>query len=639
MSMSHKRSALPRQSRSGAAVFAPVAAGRDREEAPSIPSPRQLVRFGREFGIRLHWIVILFVLFFASVLFEGIGIGLFLPILEYMNNDGRVETLADSSMLWEYIFSLFNFIDIDVSLAGLAAIVFLCVLARQCFVYFRNIYMTWIEQNIICDVLCHGYGQFLSADLAYVDQMRSGEFLNELTVELSDGIHNLISMANYYGMILLCFAYISILMMLSVTMTIAALIVLIATAALILMLSRRIGQFGRDSINANQDLATYLMERIKSAALIRLSCMQRAESTAIRQLACNRRDHRISINKLIALAQSTMEPVVIGFGFVLLIVSHSFFDVSVAEMLLFFVILIRLLPYIREMIMTRQTVIARSACIDVVRRRLIALGECQEDFSGDIAMPTITDGITLDNVSFSYDNADAGTVALNGISMFIAKGRMTALAGPSGGGKSTLISLLPRLRTPDSGDIRIDTIPLSRIDIHQLRSAIAFVPQAPRILNVTPAQHIRYGRPDASDAEIRDAARQAGADAFIRALPDGYDTLLEEDGNRLSGGQRQRLDLARALVQEAQILILDEPTSNLDVESEAAFSAVLERLRRETAQTIIVVGHRLSTIAMADQIIVLSGGTVLESGRDADLVAAGGWYQKARRHQVDSLVS
>lgn len=162
-----------------------------------------------------------------------------------------------------------------------------------------------------------------------------------------------------------------------------------------------------------------------------------------------------------------------------------------------------------------------------------------------------------------------------------------------------------------------------------VRGGIAFVPQQPQIFDITASEHIRYGKEDATDEEVREAARLAGALRFIEQLPEGFDTLLGDGGKRLSGGQRQRLDIARALIRRAPILIMDEPTSALDAEAESAFRDVLRMLRRETKLTIIVIAHRLSTIADADRIIVLNNGRLEACGNHEELMSKGGWYAEA----------
>jgi len=207
------------------------------------------------------------------------------------------------------------------------------------------------------------------------------------------------------------------------------------------------------------------------------------------------------------------------------------------------------------------------------------------------------------------------------------------LVGSSGSGKSTLIDLLPRLRQPDSGEIKIGEHSINEYKLSNLRQSISYVPQEPQIFDGTVKNHILYGKSDASNEEIIEAVKLAGADAFIEQLPEKYDTLLGEDAIRLSGGQRQRLDLARALVRKAPLLILDEPTSNLDAESESAFCRVIARIRKQTDTTIIIVSHRLSSIVTADLIVVLSQGGIDAQGIHSDLLEQSGWYAKAWKMQ------
>ncbi len=242
------------------------------------------------------------------------------------------------------------------------------------------------------------------------------------------------------------------------------------------------------------------------------------------------------------------------------------------------------------------------------------------------AKPLAIDGgeVVFDDVHFSYDAEDVP--ALNGISLTIPAGRRAALVGPSGAGKSTILNLIPRFYDASAGSIRIDGQDLRDVTLSSLRAAIALVSQEVSLFNDTARANIAYGRADASEEEIRAAARAAAADDFIRALPQGYDTLLGEHGVRLSGGQRQRIAIARAMLKNAPILLLDEATSSLDTESERAVQEALDRLMK--GRSVLVIAHRLSTVIDADVIYVIDQGRVVETGSHAELLAKNGVYAR-----------
>ncbi|MEX6505949.1 ABC transporter ATP-binding protein [Jiella sp. M17.18] len=223
--------------------------------------------------------------------------------------------------------------------------------------------------------------------------------------------------------------------------------------------------------------------------------------------------------------------------------------------------------------------------------------------------------IVFDKVDFSYYE---GEPVLNQMSFVAPAGKTTALIGASGGGKSTVISLLQRFYDVEGGRILVDGQDIRQVTKRSLRSQIAFVPQTPYVFEGTIRDNIRLGRPDATDAEIEEAARQAQAEEFIIAAPRGYDTPVGENGMTLSGGQRQRLSIARALVRNAPILLLDEATSALDTRSETLVQAALDAAMKN--RTVLVVAHRLSTITGADQILVVDGGEIVERGTHQELV-------------------
>jgi len=261
------------------------------------------------------------------------------------------------------------------------------------------------------------------------------------------------------------------------------------------------------------------------------------------------------------------------------------------------------------------------------------LDERSEDDNGQLDVSRVEGRLQIQQLMFAYQ-AEEGNV-LNGIDLNVAAGETVALVGSSGSGKSTLASLIPRFYDFQQGDILLDGKPLKDYSLASLRRQIALVNQDVVLFNDSVASNIAYGGlEDASLEDIRNAAEAAHATEFIEAMPEGFDTLIGEDGTRLSGGQRQRLAIARALLKDAPILILDEATSALDTESERAIQNALEELMK--GRTTIVIAHRLSTIEKADKIVVMEHGSIVEVGTHQQLLAKNGTYAKLQSIQTDT---
>ena len=236
--------------------------------------------------------------------------------------------------------------------------------------------------------------------------------------------------------------------------------------------------------------------------------------------------------------------------------------------------------------------------------------------------------VTWEHVSFGYQQ---GTEVLHDVSLDVKAGTMLAVVGPTGAGKSTLVSLVARLCDPWTGRMLVDGQDVKGLKLGDVRKGVAMVLQEPFLLPLSVAENIAYGRPGAARAEIEAAAAAANADAFIRNLPLGYDTVIGERGASLSGGERQRLAIARAILKDAPILILDEPTASLDAATEASVMGALARLT--AGRTTIVIAHRLSTVRRADAVAVLEAGRIVQYGTHQELVGQEGLYQTLTRLQ------
>jgi ATP-binding cassette subfamily B protein len=252
-----------------------------------------------------------------------------------------------------------------------------------------------------------------------------------------------------------------------------------------------------------------------------------------------------------------------------------------------------------------------------------------------LALPAPARGdVGFDNVSFAYPTRP-DVLAVDGVTLSVRAGEKVAIVGPSGAGKSTLFHLLLRFYDPASGAISLDGVAIRSTEPSELRARMALVPQDSVVFAATARENIRFGRPDASDAEVERAADLAHATEFLRRLPDGFEAQLGERGVTLSGGQRQRIAIARAILRDAPLLLLDEATSSLDAESETLVQTALEELMRH--RTTLVIAHRLATVLSCDRIMVMDQGRIVEQGTHAELVAANGLYARLARLQFEGI--
>lgn len=594
-------------------------------------TPRDYFAHARALRLTYGRIGTLLFLYLAATTFESIAVVLLLPAMQFIERRGDISGLTESSGIWRAVDAATGLLGAKPSLALLLGIALTAILIRQAITAGRAIYLNTLRENLIRDSRNRLFEHYLAADTTLHDRMSAGDLINAMVVETRRAVLAITMPIDFiaHGMILA--VYVGVLLFISGPLTLVVVGVLALSVLPLRPMMRRSIVLGRRIASANSEMLNFLTQRIHSPRLVRLSGTEVAETEMVRQLTNAQLRSSVHAGYVNAQAEASVEPIVVTVGFVLLYVAYAEFNMDLSTISVFLFTLLRLMPITRTLISSRQGALATLGSLEVVRNRMEDLESAREKDDGQRVFESVGSAIRLDEVTYRYPGRSIR--ALDEMSVVIPRGKMTALVGPSGAGKSTLIDLLPRLREPTDGRITVGGVPLNDFTRSSLRAHIAYVPQAPQMFDVTMAEHIRYGRADASDEEVRHAARLAGAAQFIEALPDGYNTALGDAGGRLSGGQRQRLDLARAFVRRAPVVILDEPTSQLDADSEQAFREALERLRADSDSTIIVVAHRLSTIRDADQIVVMREGRVEAAGRHEEIIETSPWYQNAWAQQ------
>ncbi len=406
-----------------------------------------------------------------------------------------------------------------------------------------------------------------------------------------------------------------------------ALIALVLAPALLFPIVR-FGQGMRRTTHRSQermaDLASLMTEGVRGHRVVKAFGMEGFEYNRFRE--ATRRHLRVNLwaQMLANSAGPVVEALAVVGGAGLLIYAGKAIragDLSAPELVQFLTTLLMLYDPVRKLNKVNMILQEATAAGQRISRLMEIPNDIQER-PGARHVETVREGIAYERVSFSYETRPV----LRDVSLPIRAGEIVALVGPSGAGKSTFVNLLPRFFDPTSGRVTIDGVDIRDLKLKSLRSLIGIVTQETVLFNDTIRNNIAYGRSDLPLERVREAAAAAYADEFIMQLPAGYDTVIGESGIRLSGGQRQRLAIARALLKNAPILILDEATSHLDSESEALVQKALLNLMQD--RTTLVIAHRLSTVTQADRIVVLEGGRVIEEGSHRELLSLGGSYKR-----------
>ncbi|MBN2125289.1 MAG: ABC transporter ATP-binding protein [Deltaproteobacteria bacterium] len=568
----------------------------------------------------------------AAAFFEGFGVAMLFPILEFIEKGRDFAVLAEGSRMWSAIGGAFDLLALPKNLISLMGIVFVLLLVRQFFNYLKTTYGRRLTESILSDIRSTGFAYFSRADISFYDSRGVGELINVLTVDGVRTGNGIFSFFNLLAAGTTFVFYFVFLLVLSPGMTLFAMLIMGCVGIILKSRITRSGKIGREVSRYNEKISAAIIERLNGIRLLMLSSTEDKETGFIRGLSERIRQDSFHIAKIRAKMEFIVDPMVILAGLSILYFSVEIFHMSLAKTGIFVFVLIRLMPYTKDIFFSLQAMAGFSGSVTRVAAMLQEAQAAQSIQGGKRKKIGLRKGIRFEDVAFQYEPGDE--MVLKDVDIFIPAGKMTALVGRSGAGKSTLVDLIPRLRVPVKGLIAIDDIPIEEFDISTLRRSIAFVSQEGFLFNDTIENNIRYCSPGASREEVLHASEMAYADPFIREFPKGYDTVVGERGIKISGGQRQRIILARALLQKAAIIILDEPTSSLDSESEQYIQRAMEEMRATKNITMIIIAHRLSTIKRADQIVVLDKGRVVECGNHSALMHEESWYADMVRMQA-----
>jgi ABC-type multidrug transport system fused ATPase/permease subunit len=583
-------------------------------------------------GMSYRMMLLLVLISLATTVTEIFGVGLFLPIFQFMRLEGDLNALVSDSTLWQHLIDGFSFFNIDVSMAVLLTLSFALFLFRQFFIYIRLVYTTVVTQHLIQIQRNNVFGKYIDADASYHDSTPVGNLVNVIVTEVERAVVGIMSPMGLIVYAIMLIGYLSVLFLLSWEVTIASIVVLLLTSQIPRTWISRSAKTGKNLVSANISMSEFLVERLHSPRLIRLSGTEFAEKNEFYKATQYQRKYSVLGSILQAKTDVAMEPIVVGLSLVFLYFSYTVLQLQIEIIGLYLVAAMRLMPAVKGIVKYWQLIKSYSGSVEAIEDSIRGMSNSIEKDTGLRCLNKSPQSIIINKLSYQYPEAD--DFSLKDINIKLNANEIIAIVGPSGSGKSTLVDLLPRLRLPTKGVIQIDGIDIQEYTLESLRKVVSYAPQFPQIFNSTVKNHILYGKSDATDSDVLEAAQLSGAVDFINLLPQKFDTILGDGAVKLSGGQMQRLDLARSLIKKSEILILDEPTSNLDIESEIRFKEALYQIRNKTDTMIIIITHQLSSISDADQIIVLNDGRVEASGSHVELLRKKNWYSRVWKMQT-----
>jgi ABC-type multidrug transport system fused ATPase/permease subunit len=596
------------------------------------------IKYSSVYGLTRWHAFILIAMSILGSITEVLGVSAFLPIFQYMRLDGDMSILMTDSKLWQGIFEFYNFFNLEVNLPLLLIVAFTLFLLRQIIVYIRIVTQATITQYLQKKCRDKLFSLYLSAKSSHQEQIHIGDLVNGMTTETNAAISGIMAPMELIVLITLIVFYMVTLSFISYEMTLLALVVFFIAALAPRRWIKRSKEVGRNATLANTNMSSFLVERVSAPRLVRLSNMENQEKKNFKKLTNNQRIFNVRGAVLQSRTEVAIEPIVIAASLFFLYLSFSYYQLGIEAIGLYFVIALRLMPIVKSALVTVQRIQRLLASIELVQEKTENMMLMKEnDDTSPLLKLKFKQSIDFNHVSYRHNSNDKNI--LSDINLSIERGSMTAIVGPSGGGKTTLIDLLPRLKYHTEGNILIDGIDIEKIRLLELRGMISYLPQDSKIFNGTIREHILYGQSNKSDDVVWESLKLSSSDKFVSNLPDGLDTVIGNGGVRLSGGQIKRIDLARVIASRSPIIILDEPTSSLDVHSEKKVHLAVKKIHQELSVTIIIVSHQLSIVSDADKTIVVQDGKIAATGTHQELLNINNWYAGAWEVQKDRFSS
>jgi ATP-binding cassette, subfamily B, bacterial MsbA len=564
-----------------------------------------------------------------SAVMEGVSIGLLLSFLQSLTQPNL--PVSQSGFIGKIVMM---FLGENASPSGrlyfVSGLILLSTWMRAGFNYVAGV-NTEKSQLILADRLRKQiFEQLQALPLSYFSDARSGELVNTMTTEIErlKQVFSGVAFIFTRGMVV-AVQFIT-MFLISWQLSVISLFVFSLLAAGLTTLNRRVREASFGISEANGQFNATALELISGIRTIQAFGTQNFERDRFHKVSNNLLSASVKVVYAWTLVKPIAECIVMTVLICLIIISYTQFTIDPSSLLTFFFVLVRITPSIQDANGTLAFLSTLSGSLENVKE-LLRRDNKHYFENGQATFSRLNRAIDVVSVDFGYNDKK---LVLQNITLTIERGKMTALVGKSGSGKTTLADLIARFYDPTEGQIFVDGLDLRMLDINSLRKQMAVVSQDTFIFSASVRENIAYGMMDATDAEIREAARLANALDFIEKMPGGLDAKLGERGVNLSGGEKQRIAIARALLRNPEILILDEATAALDTVSERLIQESIEKLA--VGRTVIAIAHRLSTIVKADKVVVMEGGQIIEQGSYQELLEQRGALWKYHKMQHES---
>jgi subfamily B ATP-binding cassette protein MsbA len=581
-----------------------------------------LLKFSIRYPGRIFLTVILG---FSGALFNGISTTLIVPVLLSFLEEA-IE-LRGAPPLIKTLMYPFEGMPQNQRLMLMTAAIVMAIILKNLASYINTLVATSLTRSLTFDLREAGLDLLLKVDLDFYSKTKVGDLINRLGGEIGRTASAVGTAIGMFTTSITVLVFVGLLLSISWKLTVTATVLLALVAWTNQYIINRSKHFGYLLSEMSKDYSVRVLETMTGIRLVKSTGNEEREYQRIKHLI-QRREHADFQAQVNYAAIAPINEVVNLIVIILIVfIGRTIFANEIESistvLLTYLLVLFRLIPLISQLNSGRSQFANTSASVEVVNDFL----SCDDKpfmRDGSVLYTPLRLGISFNKISFNYPNHK--NLVLQEIDLFIPYGTTLALVGTSGSGKSTLADLLPRFYDPTEGYISIDGRNLREFNLKSLRKAMGIVSQDTFLFNASVRENIAYARPDATEAEIVEAAQGANAYEFIERLSEGLDTQIGDRGVILSGGQRQRISIARALLQNPEILILDEATSSLDTVSERYVQSAIEKLSCD--RTTLVIAHRLSTVQKADKIAVIDLGQIVEIGSHEELLAKGGYYTR-----------